>query len=61
MPEPKNSNNRTFEAEVSANQGLRLVKDTPPQPTRATQSIPESATGAPRDLVERLMDRIKKL
>ena len=61
MTDSKPTVKRTYETETTATAGLRLVKDTPPQPTRAGESLSESATGAPRDLVERLMERIKRI
>jgi len=61
MTEPKPTSKRTFESEVAAPTGLRLVKEVPTQPVKGSESLPESSIGAPRDMVERLLDRIKKL
>ncbi len=61
MPDPKPSAPRRFEAEAHTSNGLRLVKEDALKTTRETESLPESSTGAPRDLVERLMDRLKKI
>jgi hypothetical protein len=61
MTDPKPTNNRAFESEVAALNGLLLVKDTPKQPVKVSETLPESSIGAPRDMVERLLNRIKKL
>ena len=61
MTEPKPTTKRTFESEVSATNGLHLVKEAPPQLVKGCETLPKSSIGAPRDMVERLLNRIKKL
>lgn len=61
MTEPKPTIKRTFESEVAVPNGLRLVKEAPAQPIKGSETLPESSIGAPRDMVERLLNRIKKL
>lgn len=61
MAEPKPAPERTFESEGLTSAGLRLVKDAPTQPAKGSESLPASATTTRKDVVERLLDRIKRI
>lgn len=61
MSDPKSSQNRIFQQENLTTGQMKLVRETPPPSQSKGESLPESAVNAPRDLVERLMERIKKL
>jgi hypothetical protein len=61
MSDPKPTPKRTFESETAGTGSLRLMKENSQTTLRTSESLPESATNAPRDLVERLLDRIKKI
>lgn len=61
MAEPKPAPERTFESEGLTSTSLRLVKETPAQPAKGSESLPASAITTQKDVVERLLDRIKRI